>query len=572
MQSKVMSVFYGSDLLPYKDSERTVHFPIIGGAIAGSNNVTKIRFYVDQVGGTENVSWVVVSKLPNGKLGYEPISNVGIDDETGEKYLEFDLSSYYTSVKGDLYLALRGYQGDIRFEDDDDDGIYKIVGDPLIQVTGTIKLPINYSPMVNTGTQVLPTDVDKLIASLSKYLKVGDGIQIFTATITTTFAELYAKTGTKEFILFYSNTYYIGRFNSATSIYMETISRISNSKIAYSKDALSTSDRVATLFSYNNEDRVAFGKTTIWYTYGSDTTDLDHLVQDLDYNGGHDSTKPFLFNLTSSSYGYEGYYLCQADTMGYPNCSFIFREIDGNKIFKGVVNSYQTNDLRDFFNPSYLFIQTNQEYVEDEIETLQEYVDDNFLNRNEGGNVDGDVAFGGIVTVVTPTQDNEVANKGYVDNAIQEFLQNEYQAVDTTEYPTLDSFLASTGEEGYIYLYPTGVNNDYYQYIWEGSWVSLGTTQLDLSNYYTKSETDTLLNGKVDKTSSANKVYGTNDQGAQTTYTVDDFYDGNIARRDSDGSITVPLTPTQNGHASSKKYVDDSFVFATNSEIDALFE
>ena len=85
---------------------------------------------------------------------------------------------------------------------------------------------------------------------------------------------------------------------------------------------------------------------------------------------------------------------------------------------------------------------------------------------------------------------NTPATTKYVNDKIADFMQREYQNVDTTTYPTLDDFLASTGTEGYIYLYPTGVNNDYYQYIWESNgWVSLGTTQLALSGYVKKTQT-----------------------------------------------------------------------------------
>ena len=169
LESRVLQVFYDNLCYPFKDSERTVRYPIVGNSFAGSNLTNEIHFYIDRIGGTNGISWVIVSKLPNGKIGYEPLSLVGIDSDNGESYLTFKLSSYYTSVKGDLYLALRGYQGDITFTDTNDDGIYEINGDPLIEVTGTIKLAINYSPMINTGTQVLPSDVDKLIAALSNY-------------------------------------------------------------------------------------------------------------------------------------------------------------------------------------------------------------------------------------------------------------------------------------------------------------------------------------------------------------------------------------------------------------------
>lgn len=75
--------------------------------------------------------------------------------------------------------------------------------------------------------------------------------------------------------------------------------------------------------------------------------------------------------------------------------------------------------------------------------------------------------------------------ENYINNIVETIRKGQYVEVDTTEYPTLDSFLASTGEQGTVYLYPVGNSaNNYYQYIWEvDSWISLGTTTIDLSEY-----------------------------------------------------------------------------------------
>ena len=88
--------------------------------------------------------------------------------------------------------------------------------------------------------------------------------------------------------------------------------------------------------------------------------------------------------------------------------------------------------------------------------------------------------------------------KTQVDDLIESVRTNEITLVNTTTYPTLSSFLSSTGQEGIIYLYPIeNEQNSYYQYIWENnSWLSLGTTNFDFTQYYTKTETDTLLNAK----------------------------------------------------------------------------
>ena len=73
----------------------------------------------------------------------------------------------------------------------------------------------------------------------------------------------------------------------------------------------------------------------------------------------------------------------------------------------------------------------------------------------------------------------------------------------------------------------------------------------------TKAYVDTGLDGKVDKSSSANKVYITSDTGSQTTAGYDDYATGVFVRRnDSGGHIYVPATPTASTHAASKGYVD----------------
>lgn len=95
----------------------------------------------------------------------------------------------------------------------------------------------------------------------------------------------------------------------------------------------------------------------------------------------------------------------------------------------------------------------------------------------------------------------------------------------------------------------------YYRYIKSSnSFTFIG----ELGPYYTKSEDDTLLSGKVDKTDTENQVYGTNSAGAQRTLEYSNTTVGNsIVQRDANSQININLTPTANNHATSKKYVDD---------------
>ena len=97
----------------------------------------------------------------------------------------------------------------------------------------------------------------------------------------------------------------------------------------------------------------------------------------------------------------------------------------------------------------------------------------------------------------------ETYSKAQLDVILQTLKNNSFQDVNTTTYPTLNDFLASTGEEGYIYLYPVNIldlSKGYMMYIWKNSaWRYMGTTALDLSNYFTKDETLALLADKSSK-------------------------------------------------------------------------
>lgn len=81
----------------------------------------------------------------------------------------------------------------------------------------------------------------------------------------------------------------------------------------------------------------------------------------------------------------------------------------------------------------------------------------------------------------------------------------------------------------------------------------------ELGPYYTKSEDDALLAGKVDKTNSALKVYVTDNNGNQGTieYAANSSGNNTIVRRTNTGTI-ITATPTDNMHAATKKYVDDA--------------
>lgn len=90
---------------------------------------------------------------------------------------------------------------------------------------------------------------------------------------------------------------------------------------------------------------------------------------------------------------------------------------------------------------------------------------------------------------------------------------------------------------------------------------SINTTPSSASNNNipTEKAVSTQLDTKVNKTSTASQLYGTASANTQTTitYTAEVTNGAIVQRGSTNGQIAVPLTPTADAHAASKKYVDD---------------
>lgn len=120
----------------------------------------------------------------------------------------------------------------------------------------------------------------------------------------------------------------------------------------------------------------------------------------------------------------------------------------------------------------------------------------------------------GDVTIFVPTKLSDLSNDtgfitNLVDNLANYYLKAEiYTKQEVTTLInaiqkvtiTIVEELPATGDSNVIYFVPkTGSGNDTYnEYIYiNNSWEKIGDTDVDLSNYYTKSQTDTLLNNKA---------------------------------------------------------------------------
>ena len=165
---KIMSIYYGTDKLPYKDEDRQTHYPIAGetNTFVGENNTTKVRFFVDRIGGS-NYTWVAKVKKPNGTICYRVL------EMDNDDYVDVDLSFLYTDQVGQIDLALNGYTAqDITITEDD--GVYEISGNPTVICTGIVKIIINYAPLIlNMGASVQPTEYQQILALLSTKISYG---------------------------------------------------------------------------------------------------------------------------------------------------------------------------------------------------------------------------------------------------------------------------------------------------------------------------------------------------------------------------------------------------------------
>ena len=91
----------------------------------------------------------------------------------------------------------------------------------------------------------------------------------------------------------------------------------------------------------------------------------------------------------------------------------------------------------------------------------------------------------------------------YTKAETQELIDDSISGITGIEYEVVQA-LPAKGEKGVIYLIPTGdQDNIYNEYIWidshpDGHYDIIGTTEVDLSNYYTKNEADILLDKKAD--------------------------------------------------------------------------
>ena len=465
--TKIIQVFYGTDCLPYKDQARTVHFPITGQAFLGASNTTQIRFYIDKIGSI-NDTWVANAKLPNGKMGNK-ILDKSYDDDLQEAYVYLSLSTFYTQAKGDLYISLNSFYGSVQITYNSSTEQYEINGIPTIQATGSIKLQIAYATPLSSQDVEDTLTLQDILAAISlqlpkldsHYVKVIDSISNINNSLYTS----YLQSGD----IIYSTTekafYYVsGSYPSFTA-----------NAIIFELNEAKIND-----LTINDELRIVKGASYI--TFGANG--LESLKDYLDAK----QDKIAIIHLTSqtgtisssllSSLALFPSYLTYSDNL--------FAHVEDDSTYYYFKKLFYTNITDNNTNLTYgeVWVRVNKTTGAYDTQLKQTW----FYSKAES-----DALLSG------KADKSNTYTKTEVDNIVADLMQNEFVQVNTTTYPTLNDFLNSTGETGCIYLYPidtSDLTKGYYQYIYENNgWLSLGTTTIDLSNYYTKAQVDTKLDG-----------------------------------------------------------------------------
>lgn len=154
-------------------------------------------------------------------------------------------------------------------------------------------------------------------------------------------------------------------------------------------------------------------------------------------------------------------------------------------------------------------------------------------------------------------------DQGFIDNTVNN-LTNYYLKTETytqTEVNGLISQLTSLSVEivetlptenistTTIYLVNVSGTTNYAQWMYiNGAWANIGNTSVDLSNYYTKGQADTLLESKVDKV--LGKGLSTNDfsnayKDMLDNYTVDSILDPSSTNPIQNKTVTDALNTKQ---------------------------
>lgn len=552
LSEQIIKVFYDDKGYPFKDQSRTVRFPIVGQAFLGASNTTKIRFYYELLG-DNNTTWVSVAKLPNGLPGSCVLSKSS--DDNG-RYAELQLNDFYTQAKGDVFIALQGFQGGVDYTYDEETGIYSVVGTPTIQTTGSIKLSINYAPLGSAPNKEDEfTDYQQILALMGTKLDVDSSIVVID-TITSVDTSIY-----EDGQLFYiKDRHHLYKFVSGNFVVYKDYLVIDENELS-DNSMLLTQEQKNILLANDDFLVVYFDGGNDFLMYEKREESNSELVYNA-YSISHNESTRVIEIKDNELHIYKSDY--EVEMFNYSYNTYDTYKLDNTievALETGTITKAQWDKLNKF--PSFIVAGTGssqQIYVhyQSNLSSHPKVMYFKCLNRTQISNGTGYKYFNenyayvsyesgdtGTITFTststkfydkdqTDTLLSAKADITYVDNAISNAISTVYKYKGSVAtYADLPSSDLSVGD---VYnVESTGDN-----YAWTGSaWDKLAGN-VDLSNYYTKSETDTFLSGKQDTLVSATNIKTIN---------------GNSIL--GSGDLVISSTTPD---------------FATNSEIDALFE
>ena len=114
------------------------------------------------------------------------------------------------------------------------------------------------------------------------------------------------------------------------------------------------------------------------------------------------------------------------------------------------------------------------------------------VNGQEATIVDKSIALTIITSAVSNLQNYYLKTETYTKQEVEDLIgQTVGVTIEIVEQ------LPTEGQSNVIYFLPTETEDVYSQYIYNtDGWILIGSTTVDLSNYYTKAQVDALLNGK----------------------------------------------------------------------------
>ena len=139
-----------------------------------------------------------------------------------------------------------------------------------------------------------------------------------------------------------------------------------------------------------------------------------------------------------------------------------------------------------------------------------------------------------IYCETVPTNVSDFTNDaGYItDSALTDYYtktQVDLLVGQITAYEVVASLPVSDIKTNVIYLVGpigSGLSDAYEEYVYSNStWVKIGETTMDLSNYYNKTEVNTLLGGKQDTIDASHKLPASNVSGLAAVATSGSYAD-----------------------------------------------